>query len=440
MKFNAEYNWLESYIDNNSLWLEDTLNWDETFNLVLSDYNIISFLTSAFFVNNHYFLDSFTKMSFIDVLFFWETDVHGTTRELFNYTMCDLLSVVYNTFIAFQVIFYTDFQDFLVLVLHHAPELALAVIDYVNTYWLNATFNSTPSSVFDVFSDSLNSSLSEFVEYFVAFFVFMWGVVVFISVFMILKWNNPLEIYFVRFENYVFWMSRETRIQFEAAIKVFFFAFFYVTMMLMTFDDDQEEILELFNGMCFYFFLFVFVYFLYKYSIHYFAFLEATVSEGRSVGFAVTQFSRDFINTFAFVLRFLTLTFRLNMYDNVDDILDSYYIFIGDFDDDEYFVDLFFSMFTVMFFDTDNNDDRSFFLEDEMDLAGDLFALYFIVWGKFALFLAFFVEELLRVALALYIMYLIIFEIHAVNRSYVEDTYFATKRASFNSNKSYSFI
>jgi hypothetical protein len=36
-------------------------------------------------------------------------------------------------------------------------------------------------------------------------------------------------------------------------------------------------------------------------------------------------------------------------------------------------------MFTVMFFDTDNNDDRSFFLEDEMDLANDLFAIYFVV-------------------------------------------------------------
>ena len=46
-------------------------------------------------------------------------------------------------------------------------------------------------------------------------------------------------------------------------------------------------------------------------------------------------------------------------------------------------------MFTVMSFDTDNNDDRSFLLEDEMDLAGDLFAIYFVVWGKFALFLFF---------------------------------------------------
>jgi len=97
-------------------------------------------------------------------------------------------------------------------------------------------------------------------------------------------------------------------------------------------------------------------------------------------------------------------------------------------------------MFTVMFFDTDNHDDRSFFLEDEMDLTTDLFALYFVVWGKFALFVFFIIEEIARVALALYITYLIVFEVHAVNRSFVEDTYFTSKRNTFNANKKLSHI
>lgn len=440
MKFTAEYTWLESYLDNDAFWLEDILNWDETFDLVLSDYNIFSFLTSAFFVNSHFFLDSFTKLSFLDVLFFSETDLANSSRELFDLMMWDTMSFITTTFLPLQFLFYTDYQDFMVLVLHHSPELSMALVDYVNTYWLNSTINSAPSAVFDVFSDSLNSTISEFVEYFVAFFAFMWGVVFFIGVFRITKWNNALEVYFVRFENYLFWISREVRIQFEAAIKIFFFAFFYTSMMIATFDDDQEEILEFFNGLLFNFFLFLFVYFLYKYSIHYFAFLEASISEGRTLSFITKQFMRDVINNFAFILRFSTLMLRLNIYDTVDDIFDSYYIFLGDFDDDEYFIDLFFSMFTVMFFDTDNNDDRSFFLEDEMDLTTDLFALYFVVWGKFALFVFFIVEEILRVALALYITYLIIFEVHAVNRSFVEDTYFATKRSNFTMNKKLSNI
>ena len=131
---------------------------------------------------------------------------------------------------------------------------------------------------------------------------------------------------------------------------------------------------------------------------------------------------------------------RLNIYDANDDILDSYYIFLGDFDDDEYFIDLFFSMFSVLFFDTDNNDDRSFFFEDEADFSADLFSLYFIIWGKLSLFVFFIIEEIARVGLALYITYLIVFEVHSVNRSYVEDTYFATKRSSSESFKKLSNI
>jgi hypothetical protein len=113
---------------------------------------------------------------------------------------------------------------------------------------------------------------------------------------------------------------------------------------------------------------------------------------------------------------------RLNIYDGVDDVLDSYYIFVADFDEDEYFIDLFFSMFTVLFFDNDVNDDRSFLFEDEVDFTGDLFTLYFVLWGKFAFFLLFILEVLVRTTLALYVTYLLIFEINAVNRSYTEDT------------------
>jgi len=42
--------------------------------------------------------------------------------------------------------------------------------------------------------------------------------------------------------------------------------------------------------------------------------------------------------------------------------------------------------------------------------------------------------------LALYITYLIIFEVHSVNRSFIEDTYFVTKRSKFNYIKNISNI
>lgn len=226
-------------------------------------------------------------------------------------------------------------------------------------------------------------------------------------------------------------MSRSYRQEFESALKTFFLVFFYMSMMIMTWDDDQEEMIEGTSGLLFNFFLLLFAYYTFKASIHYLSFLEASISEGRNFAFVLTQFLRDCTNNAAFMLRYLMLMVRLNIYDLSDDILDSYYIFLGDFDDDEYYMDMFFSLMSTMFFDTDNNDDRSFFLEDEMDFSGDLFSLYFVILGKFTLFNFFGLEEIARVGLALFITYSMVFEVHTLNRSYVEDTYLATKRFSY---------
>ena len=128
-------------------------------------------------------------------------------------------------------------------------------------------------------------------------------------------------------------------------------------------------------------------------------------------------------------MRLFTLMVRFFIYESNDDILDSYYIFIGDFDDDEYFNELFFSAFPILFFDGDNNDDRSFFLEDEIDLSSDLFSLYFIMLTKLGSLMFYIPEGIARAFLAFYIGYLIVFEVHTANRSYVEDTYISQKRS-----------
>jgi len=361
MRFTAEYSWLQSYLDNDSFWLEDTISWDDTFDLLLTDYNIYTFLTSAFFVNSHFFLDSLTKMSFLDILFSYETDEFYSSREFFDFVMWDHLSSISNNFFFSQFLFYTDYQDFFVIILHHSPELTLALEDFKNSYWANSVMNYIPSAVFDVFNDSMYSALSEFADLMVNFLAFIWLVIIFNSVFRILKLNNPLEIQIARIHYWLFWMSKEARFEFEAFIKAFFIFFLYTTMMIATFDDDQEELLEFVNGMLFNFFVFMFFYLVFKSSVHYLTFLEASVTEGRTLSFVVAQFRRDVINNFAFILRFGTLIARVNIYDANDDILDSYYIFLGDFDDDEYNADLFMSVFSTLFFDTDNNDDRSFF-------------------------------------------------------------------------------
>jgi len=147
----------------------------------------------------------------------------------------------------------------------------------------------------------------------------------------------------------------------------------------MAFDDDQEEVIEFVDTAFFYFFSFIIFYLCFKHSIHYFAFLEASNTETRSVTFIANQFCGDLSATVSLMLRFYTLLFRMNVYDNLDDFFDSYYIFVGDFDDDEYLNELFLSIHGTILFTFDNHDDRSLLFEDENDVSSDLFYSYYVV-------------------------------------------------------------
>lgn len=426
----VEYSWLESYLDNDSLWLEDALNWEEAFDVALTDLTIYNFLTTPFFFNSQFFLDSFTKLSFLDIMFLLENNKSTFTREFYDLFIWDITTSFSNKFLPLQFLFYTDYQDFIVILMYYSPELILVLNDYVNTYWVNSFLSYTPSAVYDLFHDSINSSISEFVEYIILFFSFVWCVAIFVNVFHVLKWNNPLEIYIARLLGYLYSISRESRVQFESLLQTFFFFFFYWSMLIATFDDDQEELIEIFDTGFFYFFCMLISFLIYKYSIHYFAFLEASVAEGKTASYITKQFFRDFINTFALFLRFFILLFRLNVYDTLDDFYDSYYIFVGDFDDDEYFTEMFFSMYGLLFFDPDANDDGAFSFEDENEFMLDLFYIYFLCWAKLFTFVFFILEEILRLALGFYICYLIIFEVHSVNCTYVEDNYAQNARES----------
>lgn len=434
--FNPEYSWLISYLDNDAIWLESSINWENVFDLTVSEFTIYSFLTTPFFSNSHIFLDSLTKLSFIDILFMFESNKQTYSKELYDLFIWDISTSFTNTFLPLQFFFYTDYQDFVSVVLQYSPELIIAISDFLDNYWINFILNQTPVAVFDSFNDSLSNSISEFLNRLIAFGIFLWLIIITLSIFNLLKWNNPLETYFIKIIYYLNSISRESRIQLEAAIQTFFFFVFYWSMLISTWDDDQEELIEIFDTCVFIFFCFLIFFLIFKYSQHYFAFLEASAVEGRSVSFILKQFFRDFINTFALLLRFFILLFRLNVYDTLDDFYDSYYIFVGDFDDDEYISELFFSINSAFFFyDFDNNDDRSYLLEDENEFFMDLYYLYFTVWSKFFTFIFFILEEILRLSLAFYICYLIIFEVHSVNCSYIEDNYFLNLRS-----KKYKFI
>ena len=290
------------------------------------------------------------------------------------------------------------------------------------------SFENLPTDVFGAYKNNLGNGSIPIFFYELQFWVYVWFYIFFFTIGLTLRWTLPFNAQFLRFYFYAYSTSKEIKIQFEVLLQTFVFFLLYWFTTLMAFDDSQEEVIEFMDTAFFYFFTTMILYLGYKYSIHYFAFLDASIAEGRSVGFMVKQLFKDFLNSLSILLRFYILLFRINVYDTLDDFFDSYYIFLGDFDEDEYLNELFLSIHGTLLFLPENGFDTSFLQEDETDFSKDLFYIYFIVWGKIFYFCFFILEEAARLALAFYICYLIIFEIHNVNCSYCEDTYMVSKK------------
>ena len=195
----------------------------------------------------------------------------------------------------------------------------------------------------------------------------------------------------------------------------------------MSYDDEDVETIESVSLFLTSYFLFIIVFLIFKYSVHYFSFLESSFTEGKSSSFIAKQFVRDVSNTFALFLRFFLLLLRLNIYDGLDDFLESYFIAFCDFDCDTYYDELVIYFDSSLFYIKDNSTDSGIFTEVESDLLEDVFHKYFVISGKMFFFWILILEEVFRVSLALYISYLIVFEVHAVNVSFKEDVYTSSK-------------
>lgn len=425
----SDLNWIQQYKSSDQIWLLDSLNWEKLNNIALNDYSLIFFLYNNSFINQHFIVDYVTKVSHLDIILLnvntWESDVNG----LYNSYIYDIF-LGFNIKYALNMIFFSSFyQDVYSIILLFSPEMILALNDYF-VYLSNYNLSSgSVSAYFDSYVSNLNYSFGDGVLFFFFFFFFSWFLTYFFLTSFFLRWTTNYFSQLLRFYLYFFSMSRETRVQFEALAQTAIFFIFYWAMAIMTFDDDKEELIEYLDTIFFLFFTFILFYFFYKNSIHYFSFLEASASGSRSTMFLVTQFKGDFLALFSMILRFYSLLLRLNVYDILDDCLDAYYIFLGDFDDDEYLSEFFFSIHGTLFFTLDNHDDRSFIFEDENDFFLDLFYIYFLIWGKIFYFLFYTVELIARFILAFYVIYLVLFEIYGVNCSYKEDTYFNKKRS-----------
>jgi hypothetical protein len=84
--------------------------------------------------------------------------------ELFHSFMWDTLTVFTHSWGLSQFLFYTDYQDFFTVILHHTPELSLALVEYYSHYIETRIFSQSPAVIGDFFSDNLSLTLGEFLE------------------------------------------------------------------------------------------------------------------------------------------------------------------------------------------------------------------------------------------------------------------------------------
>ena len=160
--------------------------------------------------------------------------------------MRDYSSLFSVIFIALPFLFYSDFQDYISTVSYYNPELILGIRDFIALYWFSLTVSTNPASSFDVYQDVLVSVQSDFTEYLSAFLPFIVSVTSVVPVTRLTTIGSPSDAYLTRVYFYLYSITTELRLQFEASVQVFFFSFIYVSMMTATFDDDQEELLEFF--------------------------------------------------------------------------------------------------------------------------------------------------------------------------------------------------
>ena len=429
MGYLSELFWFTNYEYSDLYLLDESINWDGSFDSTILPFFPVVAASNPSFINSHFTTSSSTPIAQIDFELLLNVQNNSSPSKFYWLMFLDLLLPLRSKYNNEMIsLYHADYQNYLLNVTFNAPELALALNDWFS-YWLNGanSTNPTTQAFFDSYNDATNTSLAEFRESILFLVLYVWTCTLVFSGLRIRVVSQTLDPYLSRLYMYFTSLGYENRIPLTAVHEVFFLVALYFVMMIITFDDDQEEVIEICNLIFFYIFLIIFVIHTWKHSIHYFSFLDSSRKGTSSVFFIFGQFLFDLLNLAGFSIRFLLLMLRLNIYDGIDDILDSYYILLIDFDEEEYYIDSFPDFTTFSYFDSDSQDDRSFLYQDENDLTVDFYTLYTLLWGKYVFYLIFVIEEICRVCLALFVTALLILEINAVNRTYDEDVYLTTK-------------
>jgi hypothetical protein len=326
--------WTNQYNSSARLFTSDSLSWEKTLNLLTFDWMPVSFLQQTNFLKQYFLIDSVTKISFLDTLLIKDASVNFLEQTLFGSLMSDRSLSLLNAFAEMLMSFNSANQDIITESALLLPEVSLMITHKAKTYEFSSSISFSTAPTFDSYSVTSQLEYSEITMDIIPFMLFILFITAIFLPTLLLAWRVVLFPAILKIFYYSFSVSRETRIEFETLLQTALFFLFFWGFVLMAFDDEFEETIEFVNSGFFVLFTLFVVYLIVKHSVHYFTFLESSLNDGRTAVFLTKQFFRDILNTLSLMLRFYVLIFRINVYDLLDDVLDSYYIFVGDFDDD----------------------------------------------------------------------------------------------------------
>jgi hypothetical protein len=121
----------------------------------------------------------------------------------------------------------SEYQESLSTVLVLSPELYSLFYEYLNTFVVYATLNTSSVIAFDLYINNLNFYYGEGCVQLFLFFLYVFFMVYSFTTIFLLRWVNFLISHFLRFYYYFYSISKETRIQFEAITQTMVFFLIY---------------------------------------------------------------------------------------------------------------------------------------------------------------------------------------------------------------------
>jgi len=168
-----ETNWTSTYKNSDQLWVNDSLNWDKTFELTTFDWTFISFIFNSSFLNQYQLIDQITKISYLDILLINSVIKSNNTQLLYDSYTNDLIIYLNIHSLSLTPLLQSDYQENLTNIVFLAPELSIFLNNYFSSVYLNNIINLTPVPVFDLFLNNFNFYFNNTLLYFFIFFFFL---------------------------------------------------------------------------------------------------------------------------------------------------------------------------------------------------------------------------------------------------------------------------